>query len=178
MSFFEISDRQHLSEDSRFQDYASRNKNIDALYEMMGEAIAEKTIAEWADLNRDRVIEALRDLARFGELHRLGGAVNGTQIVPEAWVHDIRDNGDPDAWDSGTMADLMPGHHYRAMWYTNRSHPHRPVMTMGAFGQSVYADPVAEITIAKLSSFPNDGDAYFGEMARCFDAITQALHGD
>ncbi|MBH63249.1 MAG: CoA transferase [Alphaproteobacteria bacterium] len=50
MSFFEISDRQHLSEDSRFQDYASRNKNIDALYEMMGEAIAEKTIAEWADL--------------------------------------------------------------------------------------------------------------------------------
>ena len=120
----------------------------------------------------------LRDLARFGELHRLGGAVNGTQIVPEAWVHDIRDNGDPDAWDAGTMADLMPGHHYRAMWYTNRSHPHRPVMTMGAFGQSVYADSVAEITIAKLSSFPNDGDAYFGEMARCFDAITQALHGD
>jgi len=30
----------------------------------------------------------LRDLARFGELHRLGGAVNGTQIVPEAWLRE------------------------------------------------------------------------------------------
>ena len=50
MAFFEISGRQYLSEDPRFQDYASRNKNIDALYEMMGQAIVEKTIAEWAEL--------------------------------------------------------------------------------------------------------------------------------
>ncbi|MBT5434636.1 MAG: serine hydrolase [Rhodospirillaceae bacterium] len=120
----------------------------------------------------------LRDLARFGELHRLGGTANGTRIVPEAWITDIRENGDPDAWDAGTMADIMPGHHYRAMWYTNRSHPHRPMMTMGAFGQTVYADPVAELTIAKLSSFPNAGDELFGEMFRCLQAITDALHGD
>jgi crotonobetainyl-CoA:carnitine CoA-transferase CaiB-like acyl-CoA transferase len=49
-SFFEISGRPELLEDVRFKDYASRNKNIDALYEMMGETIGEKTIGEWVQL--------------------------------------------------------------------------------------------------------------------------------
>ena len=34
---------------------------------------------------------------------------------------------------------------------TSSAHPHRPNFTLGAFGQSMYVDPVAEVAIAKLS---------------------------
>ena len=121
---------------------------------------------------------ALRDLARFGELHRLGGAVDGRQVVPAAWVEDLRANGDPQAWDRGTMAALNPGQHYRSMWYTDRRHPRRPFYTAGAFGQSVWVDPVAETVIARLSCFPDDQPAGFDEMFRVFHAVADALHGE
>tara|TARA_A100001037_G_scaffold83142_1_gene75193 strand:- start:13699 stop:14907 length:1209 start_codon:yes stop_codon:yes gene_type:complete len=49
-AFFEISGRGQLLDDPRFSDYGARIKNIDALYALLGEAIAEKTIAEWAEL--------------------------------------------------------------------------------------------------------------------------------
>ena len=114
----------------------------------------------------------LRDFARFGELHRLGGC----GIVPAAWIEDMRENGDADAWDRGTMAHMMPGHHYRSQWYTDLRHPHRPFHTAGAFGQSVFVDPVAELVVAKLSCFPGgEEDALFGDMFRAFYAIAEAL---
>jgi hypothetical protein len=114
----------------------------------------------------------LRDLARFGELHRLGGC----GIVPAAWIEDMHENGDADAWNRGTMATMMPGHHYRSQWYTNLRHPHRPFHTAGAFGQSVFVDPVAELVIAKLSCFPGaEEDALFGDMFRAFHAIAETL---
>lgn len=48
-AFFEISGRSHLASDPRFAKYAERMKNIDELYALMGEAAAEKTVAEWAE---------------------------------------------------------------------------------------------------------------------------------
>ncbi len=120
---------------------------------------------------------ALRDLARFGELHRLGGAVGGRRIVPAAWIADMQTNGDATAWDAGTMAAMMPGHRYRSCWYVDFSHPHRPYFTAGAFGQSVFVDPVAEVVVARLSCFSGDEDARFEEMFRTFHAIAHALHG-
>jgi CubicO group peptidase (beta-lactamase class C family) len=115
----------------------------------------------------------LRDLARFGELHRLGGKVNGEQIVPADFIADFRENGDAQAWDAGTMAAMMPGFHYRSQWYTNRVHDHHPFMTLGAFGQSVYVDLVSEIVVAQMSCFPGDEeDTGFDAMFRCFYAIS------
>jgi len=49
-AFFEISGRTDMREDPRFRDYASRIKNVDALYAMVGEAVAERTVAAWAEL--------------------------------------------------------------------------------------------------------------------------------
>lgn len=122
---------------------------------------------------------ALRDLARFGELHRNHGVVDGRVIVPSAWIDDMRSNGDAGAWDAGTMAAMMPGHRYRSCWYTDFGHPHRPFFTAGAFGQSVFVDPVAQIVVARLSCFSGDQeDARFEEMFRTFHAIANALHGE
>ncbi len=121
----------------------------------------------------------LRDLARFGELHRRKGELNGRQVVPASWIEDLRECGDPGAWDRGTMADGLPGHHYRSQWYTYRAHTHRPFFTLGAFGQSVYVDPVAEVVIAKLSCHPNSVDTgRFDDMFRAIRAICDWCKSD
>ncbi len=114
----------------------------------------------------------LRDLARFGELHRRGGDWEGHRVVPAAWIEDMRANGDVQAWNDGVFAQDLPGHHYRSQWYTHRAHPHRPFFTLGAFGQSVYVDPAAEAVIAKLSCHPAMVDAErFDEMFCAFRAV-------
>ena len=112
----------------------------------------------------------LRDLARFGELHRRKGEVNDCQAVPATWIEVLQECGDPESWDQGTMASSLPGHHYRFQWYTHRAHPHRPFFTLGAFGQSVYVDP--EVVIAKLSCHPTSVDGErFDEMFCAIRAI-------
>ena len=47
-AFFEIAGRQDLAADPKFAKYAERMKNIDELYAIMGEAVIEKTVDEWA----------------------------------------------------------------------------------------------------------------------------------
>ena len=112
---------------------------------------------------------SLRDLVRFGELHRLEGVMHGRQIIPAAWITDLRENGDVGAWNKGDMNDFLPGHHYRSQWYTHRNHPRRPFFTLGAFGQIVYVDPVAELVMAKLSCHP--GEHVFENVLLAFRAI-------
>lgn len=48
-AFFEIAGRTELASDPRFAKYAERMKNINELYALMGEAVAEKTVAEWSE---------------------------------------------------------------------------------------------------------------------------------
>ena len=118
----------------------------------------------------------LRDLARFGELHRCEGALHGRQVVPAAWVADLRGSGDRDAWDQSLMSADFPGHHYRSQWYTHCTHAHRPFFTLGAFGQIVYVDPVAELVIAKLSCHPATGpEGPFIDEFPALRAIAKAL---
>jgi len=38
----------------------------------------------------------LGDVARLGEMVRNGGVIHGRQVVPRAWIDDIRNNGDPE----------------------------------------------------------------------------------
>ena len=95
----------------------------------------------------------LRDLARFGEMMRNNGVSNGRQVVPGDWVHDIRKNGDADAWSRGKFTVLFPNGNYRSKWYT-------PDVTREAFsaigihGQWIYIDPQSETVIVRVSSQP------------------------
>jgi crotonobetainyl-CoA:carnitine CoA-transferase CaiB-like acyl-CoA transferase len=45
--FFDVAGKPELTEDSRFADQPSRSKNIDALYEIVTEIMADRTSAEW-----------------------------------------------------------------------------------------------------------------------------------
>jgi crotonobetainyl-CoA:carnitine CoA-transferase CaiB-like acyl-CoA transferase len=48
--FFELTGRPELEQDERFVDQSSRSKNIDALYEIVGEMMTRRTSAEWQEL--------------------------------------------------------------------------------------------------------------------------------
>jgi CubicO group peptidase (beta-lactamase class C family) len=98
----------------------------------------------------------LRDMARFGEMMRLGGKYNGQQIVPKAVVEDIRKGGDQANFAKAAYPDVPgygKGYSYRSMWWVSHN-DHGVFDARGIHGQRVYIDPAAEIVIAKFSSHP------------------------
>jgi len=88
-----------------------------------------------------------RDLARFGEMMRLGGR----DIVPGWWVEDLRQNGDSAPWQKGEMVDLFPKGRYRGKWYQT-GHASGAFCGIGIHGQWLWIDPLREVVIAKVSS--------------------------
>lgn len=97
-----------------------------------------------------------RDLARLGELLRTGGAIAGRQIVPSAWIDDMRHAGDPQAWRAGKPT-MLPEGRYRSQWYQTGA-PEDAFCAIGIHGQWLYVDPKSETVIVKLSSQPNPLD--------------------
>lgn len=97
----------------------------------------------------------LRDLARFGEVMRLGGRYNGQQIVPVAVVADIRRGGDQAKFAKAGMATL-PNWSYRNMWWVSN---YGAYAARGIHGQAIYIDPKAEMTIVRYASHPAAGNA-------------------
>ncbi len=94
----------------------------------------------------------LRDLARFGEMIRLGGRYNGQQIVPEAVIDDIRQGGDR-AIFAPAGYQTLPGWSYRNMWWISHNE-HGVFSARGIHGQAIYIDPAAEMVIVRFASHP------------------------
>jgi CubicO group peptidase (beta-lactamase class C family) len=99
------------------------------------------------------VCVSLRDLARFGELMRNGGKAAGRQVIPAAWIDDIRNNGDPAPWAASDAIKFLPHGRYRSQWYII-GNAHDAYCGIGIHGQWVYIDPKAKVVIAKQSSQP------------------------
>ncbi|HEX5006163.1 MAG TPA: serine hydrolase, partial [Hyphomonadaceae bacterium] len=88
----------------------------------------------------------LRDLARFGEMMRSGGALNGQQIVPKAVVDDIANGGNRDHFAKANYVTL-PGWSYRNQFWV--SHDRFGAYTArGIHGQACWIAPKAEVVIA------------------------------
>lgn len=118
----------------------------------------------------------LRDLARFGEMMRCGGAFNGRQIVPERAVADIAGGADPAKFAPAGYATL-PGWSYRSQWWVSHNE-HAAYMARGIHGQSIYVDPKAEMTIARFASFPIAGNVGNDPITLPgFMAVAKALMG-
>ncbi len=117
------------------------------------------------------ICTTLRDLARLGELLRLGGQ----GIVPKAWIDDILTNGDREAWKRGDMATLLPQGRYRSKWYVI-GNDHGAWTGIGIHGQWLYIDPKDKLVIAKFSSqaLPVD-DPMDLRLLRFFEQVGRAL---
>ncbi|MGJ4953285.1 serine hydrolase domain-containing protein [Bradyrhizobium sp. HKCCYLS20291] len=99
----------------------------------------------------------LRDFARLGQLMLSGGRRGSQTIIPEAWLDDIRHNGDIKAWRDGQWRDsfaaISRNMHYRSGWYVTNDQP-QLLFAMGIHGQNLFVDAANRIVIAKLSTWP------------------------
>ncbi len=97
----------------------------------------------------------LRDLARVGLVVANRGKRGSDQVLPEAWVDDVLNNGDPQAWADGDFAAYFPGRdlHYRNKWYVQRG-DNPMVFCIGIHGQNLYVFPEQQLVVAKMSSRP------------------------
>lgn len=94
----------------------------------------------------------LRDLARFGEMMRCGGAFNGDQIVPAEVVSDISGGADRNHFAKAGYVTL-PGWSYRNQWWV--SHNRFGAYTArGIHGQACYVAPGADMVVARYASHP------------------------
>ena len=100
---------------------------------------------------------SLRDLARFGEMMRLGGQFNGAQIVPKAFVDDVLRGGDRASFAKAGYK-MLPGWSYRSMWWLSHNE-HGAFAARGIHGQAIYVDPAAEMVIARFASHPQGANA-------------------
>jgi CubicO group peptidase (beta-lactamase class C family) len=98
----------------------------------------------------------LRDLARFGELMRLGGRWQGQQVIPANAIADIRRGADRAQFVSGGYSTL-PGWSYRSQWWIAHD-DHGAYAARGVHGQALYIDPKAEMVIARFGSHPLAGN--------------------
>lgn len=94
----------------------------------------------------------LRDLARFGELMRCGGACNGRQLIPAAVVADIRHGSDKAKFAKAGYT-LLPGYSYRSMWWVSHNEL-GAYEARGIHGQRLYIAPAADMVVARFASHP------------------------
>lgn len=91
-----------------------------------------------------------RDLARLGQCLMDGGrGPGGDQIVPRAWIDDMRHNGDRNAWLRGDCPEVLADGAYRSLWYAV---PGGAFMATGIYGQFLLCDPVSGRMIVRTSS--------------------------
>lgn len=113
-----------------------------------------------------------RDLARVGQMLLDEGSAGGRQVVPAAWVEDMRTAGEPSAW-TASQPTMLPNGRYRSKWYQT-GEPDGAFCAIGIHGQWLYVDPSTETVIVKLSSQPNplddelkqDNFAFFRALSR------------
>jgi CubicO group peptidase (beta-lactamase class C family) len=117
---------------------------------------------------------ALRDMARFGEMVRLGGFFNGRQVLPRAAIDAIHRGADP-AHLAAAGIDLLAGWSYRHMWWVSHN-AHQAIYARGMHGQGLYVDPTAEMVIARFASHPERaGAAVDPTTLPAYDALARHL---
>jgi len=116
----------------------------------------------------------LADLARFGLMFLQGGAIDGRQVVPGAWVQRLRsaDGGRIEAFRlSPDSHDLPPTAFYRDQWWVNDAEA-GIYSGYGIHGQQVLVHHPSECVVARLSSWPRPWD---DDAARLGDAAAFAV---
>jgi CubicO group peptidase (beta-lactamase class C family) len=155
----------------------------ESLANLVSELIWQKIGAEHdAFFTVDRAMTALadggfnatlRDYARFGLMMQNGGRTESIQVVPEDWVEQST-CGNGSVYDA-PYSDLCPSGSYRNFWWLNNIRQ-GDFMARGVFGQMIYVDRDSELTIVKLSTWPDYLIRHFArDSLLAFDAIRKHL---
>lgn len=101
-----------------------------------------------------------RDYARFGQMILDKGRANGRQVVPAAWIAQATAPRGPEG--------PMGGYGYQ--WWTVGGS--NAFYALGLEGQFIYIDPDTRTVVVKLSYFPPENDALYGETITALGAIS------
>lgn len=116
----------------------------------------------------------LRDMARFGEMMRVGGRFNGQQIVPKTVIDDIRRGGNREHF-AGSSYTARNGWSYRNMWWISHD-SHGRFAAYGIHGQGIFIYPDAEMVVARFASHPIAANAsYDATTLPALDALAKHL---
>lgn len=116
----------------------------------------------------------LRDMARFGEMMRLGGRFNGQQIVPAPIVASIAAGANRDDFAKAGYATL-PGWSYKSQWWVSHN-AHGAYTARGIHGQTIYIDPKAEMVIVRFGSNPQAANVNFDPISLpAYQAVAEHL---
>ena len=115
------------------------------------------------------------DLLRFAEMVRNRGQVGEQQVIPTQWIDDCARGGDREAWMRGISVERFPHGSYRNQWYQS-GNEHNAMLAIGIHSQWIYIDPVAEVSIVKLSSQAEPLNDELGPVnIRAFESICRAF---
>ncbi len=115
----------------------------------------------------------LRDYARIGRLVIAKGACGDRQVVPTAWIEHMQ-AGDPSVFGEPYTA-VTPRGAYRRFWWL-RDADRGDLAARGVFGQLIYVDPLSELVVVKLSTWPDYLSPSLTRETFCaIDAIRDAL---
>lgn len=116
----------------------------------------------------------LRDMARFGEMVRLGGKAGSQQLVPPAAMKAILAQGDAKAFAAAKYPGLDGGSYAGQWWHRATGQ----TMAVGIHGQGIYIDPKAEMVIARFASYPVASNRVINPTTLpAYDAMARALGG-
>lgn len=169
-----ISTYQYLPEISKQgqhnQVFAYREPNISVLGWLV-RRVSDKSLSDlfsekiWQPLGMDRdayvmidgwgsegsLCMTLRDFARFGEMIRNRGQANGRQVFSAETIDMLFRGGDVKKFAAGDT-DPLQTHSYVSQWWVRHLEGRNALQARGAYGQSLYIDPMAEVVIARFGS--------------------------
>jgi len=163
--------------------WAIERATVKSLSELVSELIWQKIGAEHdAFFTVDKAATAvasggfnatLRDYARFGLMMQNDGLVGDTRVVSKHWV-DSCASGNNSLYRK-PYTDTCPNGAYSNFWWVDNIE-RGDFMARGVFGQMIYINREAELTIVKLSTWPDYKKPDFTRNSLlAFDAIRQQL---
>ena len=118
---------------------------------------------------------SLRDFARFGEMIRNRGSVDGERIISPSVVSKLFAGGDRDKFALAGLPTMKSGS-YRSQWWIRNVEGRNCPLARGAYGQFLMIDPASEIVIARFGSSKQSSSLLLDPIIfPTFDAITGAL---
>jgi CubicO group peptidase (beta-lactamase class C family) len=95
---------------------------------------------------------SLRDYARFGLMMQNDGYVGSEAVVPKHWIDQCVSGNIP--VETALSREICPEGAYSNFWWVNNIEK-GDFMARGVFGQMIYINRTAELTIVKLSTWPD-----------------------